>query len=107
MRLIIVAAVAVLALAVAGLGFGTASAAPPNPPNCMAEDMSLWAREGSIAGVTGVADFESGAGWGGFVAQNAQEPASLFGQDNFGDAMTAHLRGDFFGLPGVTCQPPA
>jgi len=82
---------------------GTASAAAPNPPNCMGKDMGLWAREGSIAGVTGVADFASGAGWGGFVAQQAQLP-SPFGQDNWGHAMTAHLAGDFYGVLGVTCQ---
>ena len=83
------------------LSTGTASAAAPNPPNCMGKDMGLWAREGNS-----VFGFESGSGWGGFVAQNAQAP-SPFGQDNFGHAMTAHLAGDFFGLPGITCQPPA
>ena len=96
--LTLVAGIATLTLS---LSTGTASAAAPNPPNCMAKDMSLWAREGS-----GFFDFTSGAGWGGFVAQNAQAP-SPFGQDNFGHAMTAHLAGDFFGLPGITCQPPA
>ena len=81
------------------LSTGTASAEAPNPPNCMAKDMSLWAREGS-----GFFDFTSGAGWGGFVAQNAQDPGSIFGAENLGQAMTAHLAGDFFGVPGVTCQ---
>ena len=84
------------------LSTGTASAAAPNPPNCMGKDMGLWAREGS-----GFFGFESGSGWGGFVAQNAQDPGSIFGADNLGQAMTAHLAGDFFGLPGITCQPPA
>lgn len=84
---------------------GAASAAPPNPPNCMGKDMGFWAREGSIAGETGPATFESGSGWGHFVAQNAQSE-DPFGQDNWGQAMTAHLAGDFYGVTGVTCQPP-
>ena len=82
---------------------GTASAAAPNPPNCMGKDMGLWAREGSIAGVTSPYSFTSGSGWGRFVAQQAQL-ASPFGQDNWGHAMTAHLAGDFFGVLGVTCK---
>lgn len=84
---------------------GTVSAAAPNPPNCMGKDMGFWAREGSIAGVTGPATFESGVGWGRFVAQNAQSE-SPFGSENWGHAMTAHLAGDFYGVPGVSCQPP-
>lgn len=84
------------------LAAGTAAAAPPNPPNCMGKDMGLWAREGSsTAAGTGFADFGSGAGWGGFVADNARGSAGLWGQ-----SMVDHLAGDFHG-PGVTCQPPA
>lgn len=98
---IVVSLVALLSIVVAG----TVSAAAPNPPNCMGKDMGFWAREGSIAGVTGPATFESGAGWGQFVAQNAPSE-SPFGEKNWGHAMTAHLAGDFFGVPGVTCQPP-
>jgi len=96
---IVVSLIALLSI----VGAGTASAAAPNPPNCMAVDMSTWAREGSTAGVTGPYTFTSGAGWGRFVAQQAQLP-SPFGQDNWGHAMTAHLAGDFYGVPGVTCQ---
>lgn len=82
---------------------GTAAAAPPIPPNCMGKDMGLWAREGSsIEDGTGFADFESGAGWGGHVAQNARGSAGVWGQ-----SMVDHLAGDFYGVPGVICQPPA
>jgi len=95
---IAVSLIAVLSIVAAG----TASAAPPNPPNCMGKDMGLWAREGSIEGVTGVADFESGAGWGGYVAENARGSAGDWGQ-----AMVDHLAGDFWGAPGIICQPPA
>ena len=85
------------------VGAGAASAAAPKPPNCMGKDMGLWAREGSsIEAGTGFADFEAGAGWGGFVAQNAQGSAGAWGQ-----SMVDHLAGDFHFLPGVTCQPPA
>ena len=83
-----------------GVGAGTASAAAPNPPNCMGKDMGLWAREGSVAGVTGFVNFTSGSGWGRFVAQNARTGA-------WGPAMVAHLAGDFWPEPGNTCQPPA
>lgn len=96
---IIVSLVALLSIVAAG----SVSAAAPNPPNCMGKDMGLWAREGSIAGVTGLEDFDSGVGWGRFVARNAQSE-SPFGAENWGHAMTAHLAGDFFGVLGVTCQ---
>jgi hypothetical protein len=99
---IVVSLIALLSI----MGVGTALAAAPNPPNCMAVDMSTWAREGSIAGVTGDATFTSGSGWGRYVASQAQLP-SPFGQDNWGQAMVAHLAGLFWGVPGVTCQPPA
>lgn len=78
---------------------GIASADSPNPPNCMAVDMGTWAREGSA-----FFDFERGSGWGQFVAGNAQDPG-LFGTDNLGQAMVNHLDGDYFGVPGVSCQP--
>ena len=95
-------AVSLIALLSIGAA-GTAAAAPPNPPNCMGKDMGLWAREGSsIEDGTGFADFESGAGWGRFVAQNAQGSAGAWGQ-----SMVDHLAGDFSELPGITCQPPA
>lgn len=96
---IVVSLIALLSIMAAG----TASAAAPNPPNCMGKDMGLWAREGSsIEDGTGLADFESGAGWGGHVAQNARGSAGAWGQ-----AMVAHLAGDFWGAPGILCQPPA
>lgn len=93
---IVVSLIALLSI----VGAGTASAAAPNPPNCMAVDMSTWAREGST-----FFGFTSGAGWGGFIAQNAQDPTSIFGQDTLGHAMVVHLAGGFYGAPGVTCQP--
>src|SRR3972149_2254812 len=96
--LTLVAGIATLTLS---LSTGTASAAAPNPPNYMGKDMGLWAREGNS-----VFGFESGSGWGGFVAQNAQDPGSIFGADNLGQAMTAHLAGGFFGVPDVTWQHP-
>ncbi len=99
--LVLVAGIATLTLS---LSTGTASAEPANPPNCMGTDMGTWAREGSIAGVTGPATFASGSGWGGFVAGLAQSSSPL-GADNLGQAMVAHLAGDFYGVPGVTCQP--
>jgi len=95
---IVVSLIALLSI----VGAGTAAAAAPNPPNCMGKDMGLWAREGSTAGVTGPATFDSGSGWGGHVAQNARGSASDWGQ-----AMVDHLAGDFSGVPGITCQPPA
>lgn len=82
------------------VGAGTASAAPPNQPNCMGKDMGLWAREGST-----FFGFTSGAGWGAFIAQNAQDPTSIFGADTLGQAMVIHMAGGYFGVPGVTCQP--
>jgi hypothetical protein len=99
---IVVSLIALLSI----VGAGTAAAAAPNPPNCMAVDMSTWARDGSTAGVTGPYTFTSGSGWGRFVASQAPLP-SPFGQDNWGQAMVAHLAGLFYGAPGVTCQPPA
>jgi len=99
---IVVSLIALLSI----VGAGTAAAAAPNPPNCMAVDMSTWARDGSTAGVTGPDTFTSGSGWGRFVAYQAQLP-SPFGQDNWGHGMTAHLAGLFYGVPGITCQPPA
>lgn len=102
MRKLRIAIAASLIALLSIVGAGTASAAAPNPPNCMAKDMSLWAREGSS-----FFGFTSGAGWGGFLALNAQAQGSLFGQETFGAAMVAHLAGDFYGFPGVTCQPPA
>lgn len=106
-RFLVVAATIFALIALLSIvGAGTAAAAAPNPPNCMGKDMGFWAREGSIAGETGAATFTSGSGWGRFVAYQAQLP-SPFGQDNWGHAMTAHLAGLFYGVPGVTCQPPA
>jgi len=67
----------------------------------MAVDMGTWAREGSA-----FFDFASGAGWGGFVAQNAQDPLTLFGKENMGEAMVAHLAGEYSAVPGVTCGDP-
>jgi hypothetical protein len=99
---IVVSLIALLSI----VGAGSASAAAPNPPNCMGKDMGFWAREGSTAGVTGPFTFESGRGWGQFVADQARED-SPFGQDNWGQGMKAHLAGSFYGVPGVTCQPPA
>lgn len=99
---IVVSLIALLSI----VGAGTAAAAAPNPPNCMAVDMSTWARDGSTAGVTGDYTFTSGSGWGRFVASQAQLP-SPFGQDNWGQAMVAHLAGAFSGGLGITCQPPA
>ncbi len=99
---IVVSLIALLSI----VGTGTASAAAPNPPNCMAVDMSTWAREGSIAGETGDSTFTSGSGWGRFVASQAQLP-SPFDQDNWGQAMVAHLAGLFAGGYGITCQLPA
>ena len=94
---IVVSLVAVLSI----LGAGIASAAAPNPPNCMGKDMGLWAREGSsIADGTGYADFTSGSGWGRFVAQSAQTEA-------WGPSMVAHLAGVYGVGSGMTCQPPA
>jgi hypothetical protein len=78
---------------------GPVAAAAPNPPSCMGVDMGTWAREGSTAGVTGPATFDSGSGWGGHVAQNARFSAGAWGQ-----AMVDHLAGDFYGVPGITCQ---
>lgn len=92
--------VAVLFATLMSASAGTASAAPPNPPNCMAVDMGTWAREGSTA-----FDFSSGAGWGRYLSTQAKSD-SPFGADNLGAAMVAHLAGDFFGVPGVTCEPP-
>lgn len=99
---IVVSLIALLSIACAG----TVSAAAPNPPNCMGKDMGLWAREGSEEGVTGSATFESGRGWGQFVASQARED-SPFGEANWGQAMTAHLAGVYSDVPGVSCQPPA
>lgn len=99
---IVVSLIALLSI----VGAGTAAAAAPNPPNCMGKDMGFWAREGSIAGETGDATFTSGAGWGGYVAQNAQAQGSLFGYDTWGHAMKAHLDGAFFGGLGITCKLP-
>ena len=98
MRSIMVAAVAALALAGAGLGFGTAASADPaDPPNCMGKDMGRWAREGNPE-----FGFTSGSGWGHFAAQNAQAE-DPFGQENMGQAMVAHLAGEFSALDSVTC----
>lgn len=105
MRKLKILTVGGLFVVVSLLSAGAASAAAPNPPNCMGKDMGFWAREGSIAGVTGPATFESGSGWGEFVKLNAQSEQP-FGQENWGRAMTAHLAGDFYGVIGVTCQPP-
>lgn len=106
-RFLVVAATIFALIALLSIvGAGTAAAAAPNPPNCMGKDMGFWAREGSIAGVTGDATFDSGSGWGRFVAQTAQSE-DPFGEDNWGQAMVAHLAGLFWGVPGVTCQPPA
>lgn len=105
MRKLKISIIASLVVVGSIIGAGSAAAAAPNPPNCMGKDMGYWAREGSIAGVTGVTSFESGVGWGEFVAHNAQSEEP-FGEQNWGHAMTAHLAGDFYGLPGVTCQPP-
>lgn len=94
---VVVSLIALLSI----VGAGTASAAAPNPPNCMGKDMGLWAREGSsIADGTGYADFTSGSGWGRFVAQSARTEA-------WGPAMVAHLAGEFGVGLGMTCQSPA
>jgi hypothetical protein len=82
------------------LSTGTASAEARPIPNCMGKDMGTWARDGSIAGVTGPATFESGSGWGGFVSQMAQNPNT-----NWGQLMVVHLAGGFYGSPGITCAP--
>jgi len=99
-RLLLAAVLVVTALS---LSATAVLAAAPNPPNCMGKDMGFWAREGSIAGQTGDDSFPSGSGWGRFVAGQAQLP-SPFGEANWGQAMVAHLAGDFFGGFGITCQ---
>jgi hypothetical protein len=59
----------------------------------MGKDMGAWARA-------------DGSGWGRFVAEQAQS-ASPFGATNWGQAMVAHLAGDYYGEDGITCQSPA
>ena len=71
------------------LSTGTASAAAPNPPNCMGKDMGGMARA-------------MGSDWGAFVAQHAQDPTLL--NMNWGEAMVFHLAGGF-GAP-FSCLPP-
>lgn len=87
-RLLLAAVLVVTALS---LSATAVLAAPANPPNCMGKDMGAWARA-------------DGSGWGRFVAEQAQS-ASPFGATNWGQAMVAHLAGDYYDPPnGITCQ---
>ena len=90
MRKVKIWTVASLITVLSLVGAGTASAAPPNPPNCMGKDMGAMAREG-------------GSEWGQFVATNARSD-SPFGAENWGQAMVIHLAGGYQDEPGVTCR---
>ncbi|MEO5705062.1 MAG: hypothetical protein ABIZ52_03420 [Candidatus Limnocylindrales bacterium] len=73
-----------------GVGSVLARDNVPDYANCMGKDMGAWARE-------------LRSDWGHLVADEARGEA--FGERNWGQAMVVHLRGGYFGEPGITCQP--